>query len=489
MADHVRVVLCAPTTALTDTVMEDGSADAGAGTSKRQRTQSEETVLDALNAGRDPKRTQQKTEHVLSPATSESFDESIACGQGELRSFLVTSRQQYQHFFPKESEVKSDPHNNLLIHWDILKMLPSSWYVLVYQLAASPGKYRAISEDKILLDSYPAASRAAGDADTIAGFKGQKDLRLVLRPNALRFLWGQLFKPMQAAGAWPSARRVMESGFELDRSTRDELEPLIGAVAPPESAWRLPFVSALRRRYWPAAGAGERGTAEGSEAAAASASGGGQVAGGEATDSEQAGAAAYPPYVPTHGFDRYGVPRPLSSRMQCILRVGASLEPDDSYPRPSDATLRTFRTRLEATGRFSPDRIDRLVPRLADQRCPGGDGCGRFGCHEYITGNDAGQTGHFECACGAAHAEDGANGWNVAEGDLCPHCGDDPFASVQRCSQCSAAMPDWRDLRPGSVTSAGRPGTRVWNEASGHDERIEPLCAKCVQPLLSDRVH
>ena len=87
----------------------------------------------------------------------------------------------------------------------------------------------------------------------MAGFTSQKDLRVVLYPNALRFFWAGLHEPLRAAGAWPSARQVLQSGFVLEPDVRNSLAAKLGAlVAPRDATWPHVIRSVMRVRHWPA---------------------------------------------------------------------------------------------------------------------------------------------------------------------------------------------------------------------------------------------
>ena len=104
-----------------------------------------------------------------------------------------------------------------------MRLLPPDFYVIVFALSTTPGTYRAVPEDKLLVDGYPVASRSPADAARLAGFTSQKELRVVLYPNALRFFWAGLHEPLQADGAWPSARAVLQSGYILKPEVRNAL--------------------------------------------------------------------------------------------------------------------------------------------------------------------------------------------------------------------------------------------------------------------------
>lgn len=57
----------------------------------------------------------------------------------------------------------------------------------MYVRSDPKGSFRAVPESKLYLDSYPAPSGAATDADKVAGFTQRQSLRLLvlLYPNAL----------------------------------------------------------------------------------------------------------------------------------------------------------------------------------------------------------------------------------------------------------------------------------------------------------------
>ena len=153
---------------------------------KRRRKEASESVVDALNAARDPSVVHNEKETILGHAEQQSL-EGLSCSDatdGEQRCYILSEFAQLGLFLPT-SVKKRDSKNNLLIDWSYLKLVPPDWYSIVFPLKASPGVYRAVSDSKLSLEDYPTASRSGKDTDTAAGFTRREDLRLVLRPQAL----------------------------------------------------------------------------------------------------------------------------------------------------------------------------------------------------------------------------------------------------------------------------------------------------------------
>jgi len=219
---------------------------------KRQRTEEPESTVDALNADRDPKALHEEKEIILRHAEQTMLD-GVTCGEGEQRCFVLTEYQQLGLFFPTGKKgVNRDAKNPLLLAWEYTKLLSPDWYAVVFELKASPGVYRAVPDEKLALDDYPAASRSAKDAETVAGFGRREDLRLVLRPQAFRFFWYGLHEPMLVAGAWPPAREVQLDGYRLKAEVRTALAAKLAAIpAGAATAWLQELRAALERRHWP----------------------------------------------------------------------------------------------------------------------------------------------------------------------------------------------------------------------------------------------
>ena len=114
---------------------------------KRQRKEQPEGVVDALNAGRDPKVVREEQETILGHAEQQSLD-GVTCGEGDERCFLLSDFAQLGLFLPT-SVKKRDDKNNLLIDWSYLKLVPPDWYSIVFQLKASPGVYRGVRVEAV----------------------------------------------------------------------------------------------------------------------------------------------------------------------------------------------------------------------------------------------------------------------------------------------------------------------------------------------------
>ena len=206
------------------------------------RSVSSTAVVGELNAGRDPK-SRHGGQERLPPATPAQL-QGVAPG-----GYLLTEPEHLSKFLP--SHATRDGKNNLLLNWDLLKLMPPSFYALVFECADKRGTFRAVSESKLALDGYPEASRSGKDVDNQAGFKRREDLRLVLFPNAFRILWAEIDQPLR--DAWPAARAVMERGFVLKEHTRGlvdaKLDPLCASFE--ATAWATELRAALHSRHWP----------------------------------------------------------------------------------------------------------------------------------------------------------------------------------------------------------------------------------------------
>ena len=212
------------------------SADAASSTSSAP----EESVWDALNAGRDPCRG-----GITWVRADPSALHCCTCdAEGENRAYILTDKEQISRFFP--SAVTRDKKNPLLVNWEFLKLLPAASYVLVFPLPTQ-GHFQALSEATYCLDGYQSQSGKVDDQERIAGFVNREGLRLLLYPDAVRFFWAGLHEPLLAEGAWPSARAVMQSGFVLRPGVRNALAARLATVA--ASAPTLHHI--VRERHWP----------------------------------------------------------------------------------------------------------------------------------------------------------------------------------------------------------------------------------------------
>lgn len=356
---------------------DDGGASA-------EPPQPEETILEALSGGRDLRRNGKelsRVDNALFTGCTELADGSIG--------YLLTAADQLATFLPRDLTRESG--NNLLIDWSFIKLLPPAWYRIVFPLTATPGSYQAVSEAKLALDSYPTASRSPIDTERVAGFSSQKDLRLLLYPNALRFFHLGLHEPLRSEGVWPTARQVMERGYVLPPEVRATVGARLDAVAPLGEVWCAAFRERLQSRYWPAH------SHQPSHAPAAS-----------ATPATPATALAEEPLI------------------DLVARVGATIDHSNADPAAA------FRAALERTGRFPPDQLDRAVARMDDHQCECEGGCGRWGyvAQEgyYMKRN---YSYHRLCPCGRGLRFDE---WVV--GDLCAGCGEDPAHKDLLCHAC-----------------------------------------------------
>ena len=213
----------------------------------------------SLNAGGDLRvlakpraKGAQPVTHTWAAAASAVFDKSVQCASGEQRGYVLTEPDQLSQFLPPDV-TRDRGGNNLLPAWDYVKLLPPAFYVLVFELSASPGTYSAVPERKLSLDGYPQVR--AGDPEKAAGFSSHKALRIVLRPNAFRFFWAGIHEPLRAEGVWPTARQVMERGFTLGAASRLAIEAKLAAISPvvgcPLEPWLQSLRAAVIGRHFP----------------------------------------------------------------------------------------------------------------------------------------------------------------------------------------------------------------------------------------------
>ena len=216
------------------------------GKSERQMLQD---PLDAMHEGHDPTVRTPRGTYTLQRAGLSEFDASVRCDNDGRRPYLLRKPEDIGEFFP--SAITRERKNNLLVNWDFIKLLPPDWYVIVFELTASPGRYAAIPDDRLLLDGYPQASRSPSDPVRQAGFDRVEYLRLVLFPNAIRFLVSRLYEPLREQGVWPTARQVLMHGYVLPASEeKEQLGDYIDGLARPTRPWHGAFSAELHLRYW-----------------------------------------------------------------------------------------------------------------------------------------------------------------------------------------------------------------------------------------------
>ena len=352
---------------------------------KTQRTEEVESVLDALEGGRALKASHNRMVTELQAASSSTFIDrcSITCGEGEDRCFVLSEVDHISRFLPPD--IVREAHCTL-VEWSFVKLLPPDWYYIVF-LDTSSRRYRTVPEAKLCLDGYPPAVTKGGDPENAAGFKTKKDLRLVFRPNALRFFWLRLHEPLRAA--WPTVPQIMRRGYLLAPAGRAEFGARLNAAAPSSdgvtaSAWRDSFRAALRERHWP-------------------------VSDG----------------APQQAPPTAAAPAATVDLLLTIRQVARSIDPS------AEDTLAAYRAALAAAAHpeLTPDRIDRLADRLADHTC---EACGSL---------EDGSSIWYEpvCGCGEEMSEE-----SFRRADLCPTCEQDPRTSELRCKWCNTTMHDWR---------------------------------------------
>jgi len=211
-----------------------------------------ETVIDAINDGRDPSASNKGVLVELKAADASTFTTSsgLVAGQGEARCYVLSEIDHIALFLPK---ALTREVNCTLVEWSFIKLLPFEWYDIVFKERGSD-RYRSIPEGKRSLEGYPLVVTKAGDPEHAAGFANKKDLRLVFYPNAFRFYWLSLHTLIQPA--WPSARQMLASGCVLSAAAGgalglqlDEIASPPGAADAPVEPWRTGFCSVLRDRH------------------------------------------------------------------------------------------------------------------------------------------------------------------------------------------------------------------------------------------------
>ena len=185
------------------------------------------------------------------------FDGGVECGTGEQRCIVVTRKEHITKLLTRDAtggpkyevSMSREPRNNLIIAFNLLRLLPPSWYRIVFALAhTTPQRYQAVPASKLLLDGYP---KHTGQA--VEGFTTPDQLRLVLYPPAWRFFLAKLHIPLLADGAWPSTIEVQESGYLLSSATRLSMSAHLDAACsePALTPWCDDFRADLVRRHWP----------------------------------------------------------------------------------------------------------------------------------------------------------------------------------------------------------------------------------------------
>lgn len=225
------------------------ASSSSAPAAKARRIAALEPIVDAINAGRNPKAMHHGAVVELMAATPSTFistGSGVAVGDGEARCYLLAEVNDIALFLPK-SIVRE--LNCTLMSWELLKLVPPEWYVIVFKDRAT-GRYRAVPESKLAVDGYPPAVTKANDPEHAAGFTNKKELRLVLYPNAFRFFWGGTHETLKTI--WPTARQIMSRGYVLPVEARRALDARIDAVASAggEKAWCATFRQVLRDRHW-----------------------------------------------------------------------------------------------------------------------------------------------------------------------------------------------------------------------------------------------
>jgi len=204
----------------------------------------------ALNEGRDPA----IGDRQMQRAGAELFDGTVACDDGERRAYLLLEVETISEFFARS--VTRERENSLLISWDFIRLLSPDWYTIVFKLSCPQLRFRAVPDSMLSLEGYPAASRSPKDPERQKGFTSQKELRLVLYPNALRFFWGGLFVPLREAGVWPTPRQILQQGWGIPAAAWSALSARVdrlGQSAESEPAWLPGMRADLLLRYQPAA--------------------------------------------------------------------------------------------------------------------------------------------------------------------------------------------------------------------------------------------
>jgi hypothetical protein len=217
-----------------------------------RRTEPTESILDAINSGRNPKVTVKANERELPQAPG-----NITVGDAKERCYHFADQDDLAHFLP--TTVMREPNCPMLIGWHLLKLVPPDWYAIVF--ADKQGLLRAVPDHKLMLDGYPPAVIKGGDPEHAAGFTNKKDLRLVLSANALRFYWLGLHEPFRQPSSWPTTREVMKRGYVLKEATRAALDERLASCSS-DAPWLVGFRAGIRERYWPTATDGVTATCD-----------------------------------------------------------------------------------------------------------------------------------------------------------------------------------------------------------------------------------
>ena len=199
---------------------------------------------DKLDAGEDPECSVKK-DGIDCTLRKVSAVVAMTCAENandprlyESRCFVPTNDKDGDHRLSTPPREKDRPYLFAWRHARILAgldLLTVAYYRAEYH--ASPA-LAVVPQTLWNLDSYPDPSRS--DPSHVDGFKGKGDLRLVLRPSALRLMWSGILDML--VEGWPTdALAVMQAGgYKL--SNRDQvltkleaLCPVTGAAAPADT--------------------------------------------------------------------------------------------------------------------------------------------------------------------------------------------------------------------------------------------------------------
>ena len=195
---------------------------------------SEESTLGQLNSGGLPHginsaRAVQLTELTAAaaagPSSAAGSVDGVVCGSGDKRCFLVEAAHLVLLPVDRQHNVAD------LIAWDQLVMVPPAFVSIVYIRSSSNGaRYKTVPRAMLGPHGYPAAPRSSSDATRQDGFSDQRQLRLVMRPNALRFFWHRLHELLKPS--WPTLADVWERGYRLQPAAHGALTAWLDAKCP-----------------------------------------------------------------------------------------------------------------------------------------------------------------------------------------------------------------------------------------------------------------
>jgi hypothetical protein len=227
---------------------------------------SDEKSWKKLDEGRDPECSIKKDGRDCT-LKSVSAVTGTACSQHEQRCFVPSNDKDGDHRMFSAPREKDRPY---LFAWTHARILAGLGLLTVgYERTGNDGpKYAVVPRKLWNMDSFPDPSKS--DASYSDGFTAKKDLRLVLRPSALRLMWSGILD-LLVAGFREDALSFLETGAAV--SNRGEivgkLEQLCpaGGASPPADVY-CPSLRNAMLSWWPLkeSGAGQCGQGQANQA-------------------------------------------------------------------------------------------------------------------------------------------------------------------------------------------------------------------------------